>query len=650
MFWQDDARLNADAGGSGTEARSSAPAPSEGIKCVRAQNLWLSTTAFTKGSINKLQNRLVRASIHIFAVFRISMPRVTAASRRHNCFSVLTVRGWVIGGEPMSSGRLLQFLGWGIVARALIVAAPVVAQTQQASQQSQDWAWCKGSQESGVSVDRQIQGCTALTQTKGLSPADLAAAYNARSVAYYQSGEYDPAIGDIDQAIRIYPKLAKAYYNRGIVDRAKGDLDKSLADFSDAIRLDPKYVKSLNNRGLVYDAKGDYDRAITDFNEAIRLDPKYVFALNNRGLAYEVKTNYDHAIADFSEAVRLDPKYLNAFYNRSQAYKSKGDADHASADYQQVLQLNPSLAPVLPQTSEQTGKTEPIRKPSPQARHRHWTKRTRVASSRACPCRQDLWPWQSASGYVRMSDSALSPRTQPCLCIRYQRESTVASREHAQSRHKSLRRSTRTRFLGCKHLSSRILKRSTRSARHARRLCRHAATSIYRDAPNSIYHPIVAGRNAAQIVLAAATNDSPVLSSNGKLINVVQVAQASQSFSFPDSGAFGPARSVQSVKTLAGEELSGANLNRLRERMFAPESYVQVPGLQKSCPFEPSIGFQFATDEGEAWWLVSDFCETGMLVAKADDWRRTSPVNIRHEAVRAFIRFGGMESLSPSEK
>jgi len=553
----------------------------------------------------------------------------------------------------MGPARPLQFLGWGIVARVLIVAAPVVAQTPQASQQLQDWAWCKGNQESGVSVDRQIQGCTAVMQTKGVSPAELATANNARGVAYYQSAEYDLAIADFDQAIRIYPRLAKAYYNRGIVDRAKGDLDKAIADFSDAIRLDPKYVSPFNNRGLVYDAKGDYARAIADFNEALRLNPKYVFALNNRGLAYEVKADYDRAIADFSEAIRLDPKYLDAFYNRSRAYKSKGDADHASADYQQVLQLNPSLASVLPQTPEQTGKAQPVPKSSPQARLRHRTRRIRVASSRACPCRQDLMLWQAASGYVRISDrkdeSRASPRAQTCLCIKHRRGAKVALRAHPQSRHKALQRSTRARFLACKQLSLRS-KRSARSLRHERMRCRHAANSVYREAPHSIYHLSMAARNETQIVLVAATNDRPLISSNDKLIALVQGARTSRSFYFPGSGAFGPARSVQSVKTLAGEELSGAKLNRLRELMFAPESYVQVPGLQKSCSFEPSIGFQFATDGGEAWWLVSDFCETGMLVAKADDWRRTSPVNIKHEAVRVFMRFGGRESSSPSDK
>lgn len=554
----------------------------------------------------------------------------------------------------MGPGRSLQFLAWGIVARVLIVAAPVVAQTTQASQQSQNWAWCKGTQENGVAVDRQIQGCTALIQTKDLSPAELAAAHNARGVDYLRSSNYDLAIADFNEAIRIYPRLAKAYYNRGIVDRAKGDLDKAIAAFSDAIRLDPKYVLAFNNRGLVYDAKGDYDRAIADFDEAIRLDPKYVFALNNRGLAYEVEADYDHAIADFSEAIRLDPKYLDAFYNRSRTYKSKGDADHASSDYQQVLQLNPSLAPAVPPPPEQPVKAQPVHKPSPQARHRHRTQSIHVASSRACSCRRDLWLWQPTSGHERISghkdESRVLPRAQTCLCSSRHRASKVASRAHAQWRHKAHQRSTHARFLGCKHLSRRVLKRRARSLTHDRLVCRHRPNAIYREPANSIYHASLARRNETHIVLAAATNDRPLLSSNDKLTGVVQGARTSRSFYFPESEAVGPARSVQTVKALAGEELSGGKLSRLRDLMFAPESFLQLPGLDKSCAFEPSIGFQFATDRGEAWWLVSDYCETGMLVGKADDWRRVSPVNIKHEAARVFMRFGGRESSSPSDK
>jgi tetratricopeptide (TPR) repeat protein len=100
---------------------------------------------------------------------------------------------------------------------------------------------------------------------------------------------------------------------RGEAHYAKGDYDGAIADFSEAIRLDPKFAIAFSGRGLAYSAKGDHDRAIADFNEAIRLDPKSRIAFYNRGLAYDAKGDYDRAIADYTEAIRLDPKFAAAF-------------------------------------------------------------------------------------------------------------------------------------------------------------------------------------------------------------------------------------------------------------------------------------------------------------------------------------------------
>ena len=104
-----------------------------------------------------------------------------------------------------------------------------------------------------------------------------------------------------------------AYLNRGVPTRTKGDYDKAIADFTEAIRLDPKYAQAYYHRGVVYGKKGDYDKAIADFTEAIRLDPKSAEAYRNRGVAYGKKGDYDKAIADCTEAIRLDPKCAMAY-------------------------------------------------------------------------------------------------------------------------------------------------------------------------------------------------------------------------------------------------------------------------------------------------------------------------------------------------
>jgi tetratricopeptide (TPR) repeat protein len=140
---------------------------------------------------------------------------------------------------------------------------------------------------------------------KKISPE--AAAFLESGEAAYDNGDWDKAIADLTEAIRLDPNDAIAYYNRGILYYKKNDCDSAIADYTEAIRLDPNDVCAYNNRGNVYNENGDWDKAIADYTEAIRLDPNNAKAYNNRSIAYKKKDELDKAIADYTEAIRLDP-------------------------------------------------------------------------------------------------------------------------------------------------------------------------------------------------------------------------------------------------------------------------------------------------------------------------------------------------------
>jgi tetratricopeptide (TPR) repeat protein len=66
---------------------------------------------------------------------------------------------------------------------------------------------------------------------------DLPSAYCARGSVYYEMGDYEKAVADFSEAIRIRPDLAKAYYGRGTALLAAGDAQNAVADLEKVLRL-----------------------------------------------------------------------------------------------------------------------------------------------------------------------------------------------------------------------------------------------------------------------------------------------------------------------------------------------------------------------------------------------------------------------------
>ena len=58
----------------------------------------------------------------------------------------------------------------------------------------------------------------------------------------------------------------------------KGDYDRAVADCTDAIRLEPRFAGALWGRAAVYCEKKEYETAIRDCSDAIRLEPKFAGA------------------------------------------------------------------------------------------------------------------------------------------------------------------------------------------------------------------------------------------------------------------------------------------------------------------------------------------------------------------------------------
>jgi tetratricopeptide (TPR) repeat protein len=173
-----------------------------------------------------------------------------------------------------------------------------------------------------------------------------ARAYRERGRAYYRKKEYDKVLNDCTEAIHLDQCYAPAYNTRGTAYYEKKDHEKAISDYTKAIRLDPNYTFAYENRGLAYYRKKEYEKAISDYTDAIRLEPNFAFAYYDRGLAYYLKKDHEKAISDYTDAIRLDPNFAWAYHRRGMAYGEKNDYDKAISDYNEAILLDPRNASV----------------------------------------------------------------------------------------------------------------------------------------------------------------------------------------------------------------------------------------------------------------------------------------------------------------
>ncbi len=108
------------------------------------------------------------------------------------------------------------------------------------------------------------------------------------------------------------PVTVQGFLNRGQLYAQNEEYDKAIADFNESIRLNPNNLYAYLFRGVSYNLKGNFDQGIADLTQAIRLNPNYDELYFQRGAAYYQKGENDLAMADWEKTLRINPNHANA--------------------------------------------------------------------------------------------------------------------------------------------------------------------------------------------------------------------------------------------------------------------------------------------------------------------------------------------------
>jgi tetratricopeptide (TPR) repeat protein len=143
---------------------------------------------------------------------------------------------------------------------------------------------------------------------RSIQQRDDAEARNRRAWNRLLLRDLAPAEADIEVALS-KERRAEFLDTRGWIRFRKGEFDRALDDFADAMRLDPRIGIAYLGRGRIELDRGALDAALSHLDQAVRLETGAPIAPHAfRGAAYEKKGIAALAVEDYRKALGFEPR------------------------------------------------------------------------------------------------------------------------------------------------------------------------------------------------------------------------------------------------------------------------------------------------------------------------------------------------------
>lgn len=145
--------------------------------------------------------------------------------------------------------------------------------------------------------------------------------YNNLGDAFLETGKYDEAISYLKFAVKADPWYLEPHYNMAVSYVKKKQYDEAIPEFEEVLRINDVLKK------------GHYGS---------RERPRHeVVAHANLGNIYNMKGMFDRAISHYKDALDIDPKDVSTRFNLAMTYKMLGDISRGRAEFEEVLRINP---------------------------------------------------------------------------------------------------------------------------------------------------------------------------------------------------------------------------------------------------------------------------------------------------------------------
>lgn len=139
--------------------------------------------------------------------------------------------------------------------------------------------------------------------------------YMDNGVVNFQDGQYEKAIENIDESLKMKSDWAIPYFYKAACYDALEKSEEAVANYSKAIEYDNSMTDAYYNRAklILSDKTASEDKinsAIKDLEKALELDPKFADALFALASAYKKLKQYHKSLETLEKLLEISPEHL----------------------------------------------------------------------------------------------------------------------------------------------------------------------------------------------------------------------------------------------------------------------------------------------------------------------------------------------------
>lgn len=164
-------------------------------------------------------------------------------------------------------------------------------------------------------------------------------------MAYLEDGNFQGALVEFRNAIKLDPDSSKALFAMGHTDFKLGDYTAAQAAMEHVLKVDPDNGEAVNYLGNIYEQEGRLDDAVTQFKKAIVI-PSYTtpnFAYRNLARVYRTQGKNAEAEEALNAAIRRVPEYYPARADLAKLYMDEKRWSQAVDTWRALLDLVPDV-------------------------------------------------------------------------------------------------------------------------------------------------------------------------------------------------------------------------------------------------------------------------------------------------------------------